>query len=287
MSDQRVAVVTGASRGAGAGIAAALGDAGYVVYVTGRTREGAAHELGGSVDGTAAEVTSRGGLGIPVACDHSRDADVVELAERVRRDHGGLDLLVNNALAVDGELLDDVPFWEKSLGQLQMMEVGLRSTFVTTHALAPLLLARAARGPLVVNTSGFGGRCYMHGPAYGAVKAGVDKLAHDMAVDFEPFGVSVVSIWMGLLLTERTERVLAAEPEKYGGARRITESPEFTGRVIAALHADPERMAVTGTVLIGAEEGQRLGVSDIDGSSPRSRRFVLGDPTEFNPAVVR
>jgi len=258
-----------------------------VVYVTGRTRAGETHELGGTIDETAAEVTRRGGLGVPVVCDHSRVEDMEALVDLVRREHGGLDVLVNNALALDSELLDPVPFWEKSLDQLQMMDVGLRSTLVMTRAAAPLLLERSARGPLVVNTSGFGGSCYMHGPAYGAVKAGVDKLAHDMAVDFAPFGVSVISMWMGLLLTTRTERVLASEPEKYGGARRITESPEFTGRVIAALHADPQRMAVSGRVLVGAEEGARLGVLDVDGSAPRSRRGILGEPPSFSAVVVR
>ena len=122
---------------------------------------------------------------------------------------------------------------------------------------------------------------------YGAVKAGVDKLAHDMAVDFAAYGVTAVSIWMGLLRTERTERVLAAEPEKYGGARRITESPEFTGRVIAALHADRGRSALSGRVLIGAEEGARLGVLDVDGTRPRSRRGILGEPPAFSDVAVR
>lgn len=284
---QPVAIVTGASRGAGAGIAAALGEAGFLVYVTGRTREGEAHDLGGSIEATATEVSRRGGRGVPVVCDHRSLEDVEALVERVRREHGGVDVLVNNALALDNELLDPIPFWEKSLDQLQMIEVGLRSTLVMTHAAAPLLLARADSGPLVVNTSGFGGSCYMHGPVYGAVKAGVDKMAHDMAVDFAPFGISVVSIWMGLLRTVRTERVLAAEPEKYGGARRLTESPEFTGRVIAALYADPERMASTGRVLVGAEVGERLGVRDIDGSAPRSRRGILGEPPSFSAVVVR
>jgi NAD(P)-dependent dehydrogenase (short-subunit alcohol dehydrogenase family) len=284
---ERVAIVTGASRGAGAGIAAALGEAGFVVYVTGRTRAGDAHELGGSIEATAEEVTRRGGRGVPVVCDHGRLEDVDALVERVRRERGGLNVLVNNALAIDAELLDPRPFWEKSLDQLGMLDVGLRSTYVMTHRAAPLLLARAERGPLVVNTSGFGGSCYMHGPVYGAVKAGVDKLAHDMAVDFAAYGVTAVSIWMGLLRTERTERVLAAEPEKYGGARRITESPEFTGRVIAALHADPGRSALSGQVLIGAEEGARLGVLDVDGTRPRSRRGILGEPPAFSDVAVR
>jgi NAD(P)-dependent dehydrogenase (short-subunit alcohol dehydrogenase family) len=117
-----------------------------------------------------------------------------------------------------------------------MFDVGLRSSYVASWHAAPLLLAG---GGLVVNTSSFGGGCYMHGPAYGAVKAGVDKLAHDMAVEFAPHSVVVVSLWMGLLRTERTLAVLAEEPEKYGDITGMMESPEFTGRLVVALLGDP------------------------------------------------
>jgi NAD(P)-dependent dehydrogenase (short-subunit alcohol dehydrogenase family) len=139
----------------------------------------------------------------------------------------------------------------------------------------------------VVHTSGFGAVCYLHGPAYGAVKAGVDKLAHDMAVDFRPYRVTVVSIWMGLLRTERTLLVMASDPARFDYSRQLTESPEFTGRVIAALDRDPAKLDFSGRVLIGAELGDQLGVSDVDGTQPRSRRPVLGDPPEYHPAVVR
>jgi len=283
----RVAVVTGASRGAGRGIALALGETGATVVVTGRSVNAGDHELGGTIGETAGEVTRRGGRGIPIACDHADARQVAELFAEVEETCGGLDILVNNAFCVPDRLMGPEPFWEKPLDLLSMIDIGLRSSYVATWYAAPLLIADPGRGPLVVHTSGFGAVCYLHGPAYGAVKAGVDKLAHDMAVDFRPYRVTVVSIWMGLLRTERTLRVMAADPAQFGYSRQLTESPEFTGRVIAALDGDPARLDFSGRVLIGAELGERLGVRDVDGTQPRSRRPVLGEPPGYHPAVVR
>lgn len=284
MSD-RVVVVTGASRGAGKGIALALGETGATVYVTGRSRTEGDAALPGTVGATAEEIDRRGGTGIPVVCDHSDDAQVAELFARVRREQGRLDVLVNNAYVVPEHLADKGPFWEKPLALQQQFEVGLRSTYVSSYHAAPLLVDGGAGG-LVVNTSSFGGGCYMHGPAYGAVKAGVDKMAHDMAVDFRPHDVAVLSIWMGLLLTERTRASFAAAPDRYGAMTAMAESPEFTGRVIAALAGDPDRMRWTGQVLVGAEVGDAYGVTDVDGSKPASARGFLGDPVKWNDAVV-
>jgi NAD(P)-dependent dehydrogenase (short-subunit alcohol dehydrogenase family) len=283
----RVAVVTGASRGAGRGIALALGETGATVVVTGRSVSAGDHELGGTIGETAAEVTRRGGRGIPIACDHADPGQVAELFAEVERACGGLDILVNNAFCVPDRLLGPEPFWDKPLDLLAMIDVGLRSSYVATWHAAPLLIADPDRRPLVVNTSGFGAVCYLHGPAYGAVKAGVDKLAHDMAVDFRPHQVTVVSIWMGLLRTERTLRVMASDPAQFGYSQQLTESPEFTGRVIAALDRDPAKLDFSGRVLIGAELGEQLGVMDVDGTRPRSRRPVLGNPPGYHPAVVR
>jgi hypothetical protein len=109
------------------------------------------------------------------------------------------------------------------------------------------------------------------------VKAGVDKLAHDMAVDFRPYQVTVVSIWMGLLRTERTLRKMAEDPSQFEYSGQLTESPEFTGRVIAALDREPAKLDYTGRVLIGAELGEKLGVLDVDGKQPKSRRPCLAD----------
>ena len=179
----RVAVVTGASRGVGKGIAIALGASGATVYVTGRSNdEGKRHPLGGTIHETAAAVTEAGGTGIAVACDHSDDEQVRRLFEQVHEEQQRLDILVNNATSVPRELAKPGPFWDKSLDLLRILDVGQRSHYVASYFAAPLLTRTG--GGLVVFTSSYGGRCYMHGPAYGAGKAGVDKMAMDMAVDF-------------------------------------------------------------------------------------------------------
>lgn len=280
---KRVAVVTGASRGAGRGIALALGATGATVYVTGRSRQEGDAPLPGTVQATAEEIDRRGGTGIPVVVDHRDDAQVSALFERVAREQGRLDILVNNACAIPQELIRPGPFWEKSLEMLALLEVGMRSHYVATYYAAPLLIAQ---GGLVVHTSSFGGRCYMHGPAYGGGKAAVDKFAHDMAVDFRPHGVAVVSIWMGLVATERTLSVMEADPGKYGAAMACMETPEFTGRVIDALAKDPQRMDKTGQILVGAELAEHYGVRDINGRQPPSHAGMLGHPAQANPAIV-
>ncbi|WP_026197769.1 SDR family NAD(P)-dependent oxidoreductase [Sciscionella marina] len=284
MSADRVAVVTGASRGAGKGIALALGTTGATVYVTGRTEVEGAAPLPGTVYATAEEISARGGTGIPVVCDHAEDEQTAALFDRVERAHGRLDILVSNAFIVPDELVDPGPFWRKPLAMQRMFDVGLRSSYVSGYYGAPLL-TRSPAG-LLVHTSAFGGMCYMHGPAYGAVKAGVDKMAHDMAHDLRPHGVAAVSVWMGLLRTERTEAVLAAGNERYGKLAGLAESPEFTGRVIAALADSPDRMAYSGRVLVGAELGEELGVLDVDGKAPVSNRRFLAPPPEYSSVVV-
>jgi NAD(P)-dependent dehydrogenase (short-subunit alcohol dehydrogenase family) len=282
--EDRVVVVTGASRGAGKGIAVALGATGATVYVTGRSQREGDAPLPGTVQATAEAVTAAGGQGIAVHCDHADDDRVRELFEQVRQEQGRLDILVNNATSLHDALTETGPFWKKPLELTEIWNVGMRSHYTAAWFAAPLLLA-AGTG-LIVNTSSFGGRIYMHGPAYGAGKAAVDKMAHDMAVDFRPHNVAVVSIWMGLLMTERTRRVFEAEPEKYAELAATAESPEFTGRVIDALARDPALMERSGKVWIGAELAEEYGVHDIDGSQPPSHRAFFGETTTFGDAVV-
>lgn len=285
----KVAVVTGGSRGVGKGIATALGKSGATVYVTGRTVSGGkAHPLGGSVQDTAEGVSAAGGRGIAVACDHSNDDDVRALFERVDREQGRLDILVNNATSVPRELAKPGPFWEKSLDLLRLLDVGQRSHYVASYFAAPLLMQTG--GSLVVFTSSYGGRVYMHGPAYGAGKAGVDKMAMDMAVDFREHDVAVVSLWLGFVRTERNEP-LFQHPEAmkgpYGAFLANAESPDFIGRVIDTLHSDSSRMERSGRVLIAAELAEELGIAESDGRQPKSNRKALGEPPEPSPVVVR
>lgn len=284
LASNRVVVVTGASRGAGKGIAIALGASGATVYCTGRTRNEGDAALPGTVAATAAAVTAAGGEGIAVHCDHSDDGQVKALFERVTAEQGRLDILVNNATNLHDALIVSGPFWQKPLELTQLWDVGMRSHYVAAWYAAPLLLANGEG--LIVNTSSFGGRIYMHGPAYGAGKAAVDKMAHDMAVDFKPHGVAVVSIWMGLLLTERTKAVFEAHPEQYGQLAATAESPEFTGRVIDALAKDPNLMQKSGGVWIGAELASDYAVLDVNGNSPPSHRAMFGPTTQFGDAIV-
>jgi NAD(P)-dependent dehydrogenase (short-subunit alcohol dehydrogenase family) len=185
---KQVAVVTGASRGVGQGIALALGAAGMTVFVTGRAPEHGGsnvygHALRGSLEDTAAAITAAGGRGIAVVCDHADDAQVQALFARVEKECGQLDLLVNNAAFIHDQLIEPGPFWEKPLDLVRILDVGLRSAYIASYYAAPLLLKRGQG--LICFTSSFGAGCYMHGPAYGAQKAGCDKLAADMAIDFE------------------------------------------------------------------------------------------------------
>jgi NAD(P)-dependent dehydrogenase (short-subunit alcohol dehydrogenase family) len=280
---ERVILVTGASRGAGKGIAIALGASGATVYVTGRSVHEDDNPLPGTVQATAEAVTAAGGEGIAVVCDHADDGQVAQLFEQIRNEQGRLDILVNNATCLPDELVRKGPFWEKSLAMTDIWNVGMRSHYVAAWHAAPLLIAH---GGLIVNTSSFGGRIYMHGPAYGAGKAAVDKMAHDMAVDFRPYQVAVISLWMGLLLTERTRLVFEAEPELYSDLAASAESPEFSGRVIDALARDPGLMDKSGQVWIGAELGELYGVRDSNGQQPPSHRAVFGETTRFGDAVV-
>ena len=284
MSDALICVVTGASRGVGRGVALALGAAGATVYVTGRSVKEGDSPLPGTVGKTAADVTAAGGTGIAVACDHGDDLQVAALFERVRREHGRLDILVNCAIAIPDPLTVPGPFWEKPLEMTRLLDVGLRSTYVASYYAADLLMQ--AHG-LVVNISPAGSRCYMHGPAYGAGKAGTDKMTFDMAYDFKPAGVSVVALWPGLVKTERSQRVCEAEPHKYGDSYDSAETPQFIGRVVLALHDDPQCLEKrSGGVFYTAELASQYDVQDIDGAQPPSLRAYFGAPPEFSPVVV-
>jgi len=276
MQTSPVAVVTGASRGAGRGIAHALGSAGWRVYLTGRTD---------GIDAAAREVTAAGGEGIAVQTDHADDASVAELFARVADESGHLDLLVNNAAAISDALTNPAPFWEKPLDLGDVLDVGLRSAYVASWYAAPLLL-RAERG-LIAFTSSPGSVCYMHGPAYGAQKAGVDKMAADMSVDFAGTEVSTVSIWMGILLTERLQRAFGDNAEALAGFAANAETPQFTGRVIDALFRDPEVAALSGHTVIAAELAARYDITDEGGRRPPSHRGALGAPREPSTVVVR
>jgi NAD(P)-dependent dehydrogenase (short-subunit alcohol dehydrogenase family) len=289
MSSGKVALVTGASRGAGAGIARGLGELGYTVYVTGRTvTPGDAKGwdgtvLPGTVAETAVAVTERGGKGIPVLCDHADDTQVARLFAQIADESGRLDILVNNAAYIHHQLIEKKPFWEKELDAQKILDVGLRSAYVASWHAARIMVPQGSG--LIGMVSSFGASCYMHGPAYGAQKAGLDKLAHDMEHDLRGSGVAAVSIWLGPQVTERSLIAREVNPEQYEGFLAMAENPEFTGHILDAILAAPNRDELSGQTLVGAEIAQELGIKDRGQDRP-SHRAMLGSPRPKNPAAV-
>ncbi|MEO7092158.1 MAG: SDR family NAD(P)-dependent oxidoreductase [Polyangiales bacterium] len=260
----KIAIVTGASRGVGKGIALGLGEAGATVYVTGRTVDAGAHP--GTIGETAAEVTALGGKGIAVACDHADDAQVEALFSRVLGGGQRLDVLVNNAFAIpEGKVV--APFWELPIDQWDTMHrVGLRSHYVATWFAAPKMIARKAG--LVVNVSSFGAKIQAVNVAYGVGKAGVDRLSRDSGRELRPHGVCVVSLWPGVVKTER----LLLEHDRIGfdPSQPNAESPLFSGRAVAALAADPDVLKRSGQALVVAELAREYGFTEADGTQPTS-----------------
>ncbi|MCV7279342.1 SDR family NAD(P)-dependent oxidoreductase [Mycolicibacterium flavescens] len=265
MVDAPVAVVTGASRGAGLGIAHALGSHGCTVYVTGRSD---------GIHRAAQLVTAAGGTGIAVAVDHADDEQTRTLFDRVGTDHGRLDILVNNAAMIRDTMMARTRFWEESVDLADIFDVGLRSAYVATVYAAPLMLPQ--RRGLVVFTSAPGAAHYVFGPAYGVHKAGVDKMAADMAVDFRDFGIATASIWMGVLLTERFTAMIEAAPDKFAHLLDNAETPEFTGHLVWALYRDGALPDKSGQTFIGAELAREYGITDAGGRRPPSYRELHG-----------
>ncbi|HKD67126.1 MAG TPA: SDR family NAD(P)-dependent oxidoreductase [Candidatus Binataceae bacterium] len=275
----KVAVVTGASRGVGKGVALALAEEGAAVYVTERTMASGSHPLPGTVGETAAEVDRRGGKGIAVQVDHGKDDQVAAFFEQVKREQGRLDILVNNAFALPEDLTAPKPFWEKPLSYWQMVDVGVRSNYVAAWHAAHIMVPR--RSGLIVATSGYTGVAYTYAVVFGTCKAAVDRMARDMAIELKPHNVASISLWLGLTFTERAQRALKRSPEMSSQTvtnPEVGSSIEFPGRVVAALAKDPEIMKRSGGTYIAAEAAQDYGVTDIDGKVVPSLRAQRGSP---------
>jgi NAD(P)-dependent dehydrogenase (short-subunit alcohol dehydrogenase family) len=260
----QVAIVTGASRGVGKGCAIELGAAGATVYVTGRTLAPDQASLPGTIGATAEAVDEVGGRGIAVRCDHRDDAAVAALFARVGQEAGRLDVLVNNAFAIPPELTSGKKFWEVPLSNWDdMIDVGTRSAYVASALAAPLMIARQ-RG-LIANISSSGAARYAWHVCYGVGKCALDRITADTAHELAPHGVSVVSLWPGLVLTERIQANLAQLP---GLAKVRGESQRFTGRAVAALAADPEIARHSGRALASRDLAVLYGFTDLDGGLP-------------------
>jgi NAD(P)-dependent dehydrogenase (short-subunit alcohol dehydrogenase family) len=248
----RVAVVTGGTAGDGRGVATALAREGARVYITGRS----------ATDGAAAD----GITGI--RCDHRDDADVVAAFACVTQQAHGVDILVNNVWGGYERMVDNgaftwsKPFWEQPLWRWDaMFSAGVRAHYLASQLAAPSMIAKG-RG-LIVNISFWSAQKHIGNVAYGVAKAATDKMTADMAVELAPHGIAVVSLYPGLV---RTEKVMEAAAWL---DLTNSESPEFVGRAVAALAADPRIMERTGTVQVAARVALEYGFTDTDGKAPR------------------
>ena len=273
----RVAIVTGASRGIGRGCAVGLGARGATVYCTARRTSGAHPPEEGTVEAVAAEVDAVGGRGIAVACDH-RDDDAVEaLFDQVTKEAGRLDVLVNNAFIIPDELTSGKKFWEVPLSNWDdMVDVGTRSAYAASRLAAPLMIDQG--GGLIANISSSGAAEYAWHVAYGVGKAALDRITSDTAHELRRHGVAVVSLWPGLVLTERNE---ANRGRVKGLDFSTAESLYFTGRAVAALAADEGVLERSGRPWTSRSLADEYGFVDVDGTLPNGpmhkRPDGLGD----------
>lgn len=270
----KVCVVTGASRGGGRGIAHVLGEEGATVYVTGRSVRGhlAVSDIPHSVEETAAEVSARGGVGIPVRCDHTDDAAVEALFGQVRAEQGRLDVLVCNAWGGYMPYAEHMewghhPFWEQSMQRWDgMFTAGLRAHLVTCRFGLPVMLPQ--RNGLVVLTTFTQGRRYLGNIFYDVAKNAVCRMARGLAEELANYEIAVVALSPGWMLVER----MTGLSEQ---ARAQTESVEYIGRAVAALAADPAAIRRSGHTYAVGDLAREYGFSDIDGRQPTA--YVIED----------
>lgn len=267
---KKVAVVTGASRGVGKGIALGLGEAGATVYVTGRTIKDKTdvEKLGGTVFQTAEEATALGGKGIAIQCNHRDDQQVEAAFKRITKESKKIDILVNNAWGGYEKMREGrvftyfKPFWDQPFWRWDaMFDAGVRAAY-TSSAMAARWMTKKKSG-LIVNISFWAAQVYLGNTQYGVSKAAVDKMTEYMARELKKYKVAVVSLYPGLVRTESVMR--SAKHFDMSNS----ESPQFIGRVIAALVNDPNIMKKSGRVLVAAQEALEYGVQDIDGRQPR------------------
>lgn len=282
----RIALVTGATRGIGKGIAVELAVNGAKVYFTGRsTVEDPMRP--GTVARTEQEIGEAGGEAVGLRCDHHDDEQVAAVFDRIRSEDGRLDLLVNNATAEMSSMVGK-KFWELPLDIWDdVIGVGLRSHYVASWHAVPLMLGQ--KDALIVNVSSHGSREYLMGVSYGVGKAGVEKLTSDMAKELEEHDVAVTSIWPGLCKSENRLVLAETQPDGrvtlFGLDLTYAETPHFPGRAVVALASDPEPMKKTGRAFWVADLAREYGFTDVDGSIPDAEKLheqlKTGDAPEF------
>ncbi|MBY3595728.1 MULTISPECIES: SDR family oxidoreductase [Rhizobium] len=293
----KVALVAGATRGAGRGIAVELGAAGATVYVTGRTTrvQQSDYARPETIEETAELVTSAGGKGIAVQVDHLVPQQVEALVAQIRTEAGRLDILVNDIWGCENLFEWDKAVWEHSLDKgLRMLRLGIETHLITAHYALALMIERPG-GLLVEVTDGtaeYNATHYRLSPFYDLVKTGVTRMAWAHAQDLAKHGATAVSITPGWLRSEMMLEAYGVDEEHWRDATKaqphfaISETPRFVGRAIAALAADPDRTRWNGHSLSSGELAKAYGFDDIDGSRPDCWRYLVEVQEPGKPADV-
>ena len=268
----KIAVVTGSSRGIGRGIAVGLGEKGATVYITGRSKGKGPLTIGE----TAEMVNEAGGLGIPVAIDLADDKQIEALYGQINKEHGRLDIHVNNAFKIPNPPVWGGKFWEHPIQVWDdQVGIGLRAAYVASvHATR--LMMRNNSLKLIVNISSSGSERYALSASYGIAKMGTDRLTRDFAVEGKEDGLCVVGLWPSLVLTDFIlESIDKGDIEL---DEENSETPLYTGRVIAALATNEDRFERNGQVLTTAELALHYNIKDERDKQPRGKR---------NPSLFR
>ena len=293
--DGKVALVAGATRGAGRGTAVALGEAGATVYCTGRTTrtQRSEYERPETIEETAELVCEAGGTGIAVQVDHLRPDEVAGLVARIDAEHGRLDVLVNDIWGGERLFEWDTPLWEHDLDAgLRLLRLAVETHLVTSHHALPLLIRRP--GGLVVEmtdgTAEYNAERYRNSAFYDLAKTSVIRLAFAQAEELAPHGAAAVALTPGWMRSEIMLDAFGVTEETWRDALDrqphfvISESPRFVGRAVAALAADPDRSRHNGASLSSGGVAQLYGFTDLDGSRPDCWRYLVEVQEAGRPA---
>jgi len=298
----KIALVTGATRGAGRGMAIELGAAGATVYVTGRTTRAGRSAVGRgeTIEDTADLVTKAGGRGVAVRCDHMVPADVAALVARIEAEQDGrLDILVDDTWGGDRWIEWDKPFWEHDLNNgLKALRNGLETHLITLHTVLPLLVRRGA-GLVVEVTDGddmFNDR-YRGSMFYDVIKVALTRLGKMLHDEVSKHGITSVSLTPGFLRSEAVLEILGVTEENWrDGITRdryfaISETPYYIGRAVVALASDPDVARWSGRALSAGQLAREYGFTDVDVSRPDASRFFeevyYGDKKDADVAAYR
>jgi NAD(P)-dependent dehydrogenase (short-subunit alcohol dehydrogenase family) len=281
----KIALVAGATRGGGRGIATGLGEAGATVYVTGRTTRDRRSEYDRpeTIEETAALVDQAGGVGIAVPTDHLVPEEVRTLVDRIRKEQGRLDVLVNNVWGGENLFEFEKPVWEHDLDNgLRLLRLGVETHLITAHFALPLLIERPG-GLLVEVTDGtaeYNAVNYRNTPFYDVAKTSVNRMAWAHAKDLERYGATSVSLTPGWMRSEMMLEAFGVTEETWSEATMrephfaISESPRYVGRAVAALAGDPDRSRWNGQSLSSGGLAKEYGFTDLDGSQPDAWRYL-------------